>query len=72
MAGPSHVRSKAPIALRALPQQVGEGRVVRTSLNALGEVLQLGLPQLVGEVPEGRWGLFADITLPQNSQRVFP
>jgi hypothetical protein len=52
-----YVEQKAPIALRALPQRVGEGLIAGTSLNCLREVLQPGLPQLVGEVPKGRWGL---------------
>jgi hypothetical protein len=48
--------AKAPIALRALPQKVGEGCGAATSLNNLREVFGSGLPQLVGEVPKGRWG----------------
>ena len=62
--------AKAPIALRALPQQ-SWGRLVETVPSTsdtqwvetafsvlLREVHRLGLPQLVGEVPEGRWGPF--------------
>jgi hypothetical protein len=36
----------APIALRALPQQVGEGIGAGTSRNGKREVLRLALPQL--------------------------
>jgi hypothetical protein len=65
-----HVAKKAPIALRALPQQ-SWGRGVETALKTIDvewvkqafsfvmrEEDRLGLPQLVGEVPEGRWGPF--------------
>ena len=51
--------TKAPIALRALPQRVGEGRVDDPPSMTSREVAEPCLPQLVGEVPEGRWGPFA-------------
>ncbi len=48
--------TKVPIALRALPQQVGEDMVQRPPSTLYREDFQRVLPQLVGEVPEGRWG----------------
>ena len=48
---------KAPIALRALPQQVGQGLLDSPPCLTSREVVAPCLPQLVGEVPEGRWGL---------------
>ena len=67
-AGQSHMAQMPPIALRALPQQ-SWGRHVETTPSAIDvewvegafsvvvrEEDRLGFPQLVGEVPEGRWG----------------
>jgi hypothetical protein len=61
---------KAPIALRALPQQswgrweeiapqpIDVAWMEMTFSVVIREENRLGLPQLVGEVPEGRWGPF--------------
>jgi hypothetical protein len=51
-----HVWQRPPSPFWALPQQVGEGCGAGTSLNNLREVFRVYLPQLVGEVPKGRWG----------------
>jgi hypothetical protein len=77
---------KAPIALRALPQRswgrceeiapqvIDVERVEATMSVVIRGEDRLGLPQLVGEVPEGRWGPFPSyaIALPtRRRERLF-
>jgi hypothetical protein len=54
------------------PKVINLELVDRVTFVVLREELRLGLPQLVGEVPEGRWGPFGRyaILLTQAAENI--
>jgi hypothetical protein len=60
-------RQRPPSPFGHFPNRVGEGRGGVTSLNYLGRFKRQILPQLVGEVPEGRWGAYVARKIPTSN-----